>query len=83
MAKAWAESRTARAAGAKIGFIVRILQVVFLAVLALSALSCVVRETRPGGCPGAIWVEGHYGPRGRWHPAHWRCPGRPPVIEIE
>lgn len=82
MAKTWAESRTARARGAKIGF-VRILQAAFVAVVVLSGLSCVVRETRPGGCPGGIWVEGHYGPRGRWHPAHWRCPGRPAVIEIE
>ena len=48
-----------------------------------SVSSCYVRETRPGGCPGGVWVEGHYGPRGRWHPAHWRCPGRPAVIEIE
>ena len=34
----------------------------------------------PGHCPGGFWVEGHYGPRGRWHPGHWRCPG---VIEID
>ena len=34
----------------------------------------------PGHCPGGYWIEGHYGPRGRWHPGHWRCPG---VIEIE
>jgi hypothetical protein len=49
--------------------------------------SCVVREervvARPGPyppCPGGVWIQGHYGPRGRWHPAHWRCPG---VIEVE
>jgi hypothetical protein len=48
--------------------------------------SCVVRErtvARPGGCPGGVWVEGHHGPRGRWHPGHWRCPGVVERIEID
>jgi hypothetical protein len=54
----------------------------------LSVSSCVVREERvarpgPAGCPGGVWIEGHYGPRGRWHPAHWRCPGVVERIEIE
>jgi hypothetical protein len=48
---------------------------------------CVVRErtvaARPGACPGGVWIEGHYGPRGRWHPAHWRCPGVVERIEID
>ena len=55
-----------------------------VAVLAAVAFSgCVVEErtsARPAPCRGAVWVEGHYGPRGAWHPGHWRCPG---VIEIE
>lgn len=46
----------------------------WLAPLALLATGCVVREVRPTRpCPAAVWVEGHYGPRGAWHPAHWRC----------
>jgi hypothetical protein len=50
---------------------------------------CVVREQRvarpgyPHGCAGGVFVEGHYGPRGRWHPGHWRCPGVIERIEIE
>ena len=59
------------------------LLIAVLVALGLSQVSCYVRETRPGGCPGGVWVEGHYGPRGRWHPPHARCPGRPAVIEIE
>lgn len=47
--------------------------------LGLFADGCYVR-TVPGHCPGGVWIEGHYGPRGRWHRGHWRCPG---VIEIE
>jgi hypothetical protein len=48
--------------------------------------SCVVRErtiARPGGCPGGVWTEGHYGRRGHWHPGHWRCPGVVERIEID
>ena len=53
--------------------------------VSLASSGCVVREERvvrpgPPPCPGAIWIEGHRGPRGRWHPAHWRCPG---IIEVE
>ena len=54
-----------------------------VSLLALAQSSCVVRETRRGPCPEAVWIEGHYGPRGRWHPGHWRCPARPEPIEIE
>jgi hypothetical protein len=58
-----------------------------LAVLLCGTLSaCVVREervvARPGPCRGGVWVEGHYGPRGRWHPAHWRCPGVVERVEV-
>lgn len=55
------------------------------ALLATSLSACVVREervARPGYCAGGIWVEGHYGPRGRWHPGHWRCPGVVERVEI-
>jgi hypothetical protein len=50
-----------------------------MAILFGSA-SCVVHEREvvraPGPpCPGGVWVDGHYGPNGAWHPAHWRCPG--------
>jgi hypothetical protein len=51
-------------------------------VLLLTSVGCVVRETRvvgPPPCPGGVWIEGRYGRRGHWHPAHWRCPG---VIEV-
>jgi len=75
-------SRTATAGPRHNAETVKLLLAVLVA-LGLSQLSCYVRETRPGGCPGGVWVEGHYGPRGRWHPAHWRCPGHPAVIEIE
>lgn len=40
---------------------------------------CVVVAPRPP-CPGGVWIEGHYDRMGRWHRAHWRCPG---VIEEE
>ena len=55
---------------------------VALATIGLSG--CVVHEREvvraPPRCPGGVWVEGHYGPRGAWHPGHWRCPG---VVEEE
>ncbi len=51
----------------------------------LFSLGCVVHEharvVRPSGCPGGVWVEGHYGPHGAWHEAHWRCPGVVEVVE--
>jgi hypothetical protein len=55
---------------------------------AVGASGCMVREqryaARPGpACRGGYWVEGHYGPRGRWHPAHWRCPGVVERVEID
>jgi len=53
-------------------------------LVALLLSGCVV-EARPVGppppCVGGRWIEGHYGPYGRWHPGHWRCPGA--VIEVE
>ena len=61
----------------------RILSFGLLAALAIGSLtSCIVRERTvagPGRCPGGVWMEGHYGPAGRWHPGHWRCPG---VVEV-
>jgi hypothetical protein len=57
------------------------------AALTAAGSSCVVREQRvatgPRGCPGGVWIQGHYGPYGRWHPGHWRCPGVYERIEIE
>jgi hypothetical protein len=49
-------------------------------VLSATASSCYVTPVRRERCQGGYWVEGHRGPRGRWHEGHWRCPG---VIEIE
>jgi hypothetical protein len=60
---------------------------VFGAVISIVS-GCVVRErvvARPGppGCPGGVWIEGHRGPRGRFHPGHWRCPGVVERVEID
>ncbi len=50
----------------------------FIAVVVAAGLltGCVVRErvVAAAPCPGAVWVEGHYGPHGHWHPGHWVCP---------
>ena len=51
-----------------------------LASMALTLSGCVVHEREvvrapAPPCAGGVWVEGHYGPQGAWHPAHWRCPG--------
>jgi len=64
---------------------VRLLLILSLCLASLTTGGCVVREepvVRPGPrpCPAGVWIEGHRGPRGRWHPAHWRCPG---VIEVD
>lgn len=64
------------------------LRTLVVAVFAAAALSgCVVEErsyARPvPRCRGAIWVEAHYGPRGAWHPGHWRCPGVVEVVEVD
>jgi len=61
-----------------------------LGVLGLGSASmgCTVRETvvaRPGAAPacrGGVWVRGHYGPRGRYWPGHWRCPGTVERVDI-
>jgi hypothetical protein len=49
------------------------------ALVTIALPGCVVHEREvvraPPHCSGGVWVEGHYGPQGRWHPAHWRCPG--------
>ena len=51
-------------------------------VITVLSSGCVVEERR-GHCPGGYWIEGHYGPRGRWHSGHWRCPGAVEVIEVD
>jgi hypothetical protein len=43
----------------------------------------VVVEHARAPCPGGVWIEGHRGPRGHWHPGHWRCPGVVEVVEVE
>jgi hypothetical protein len=56
-----------------------VLTVLTLAAVAFSG--CVVRApvpvavARPVPCAGGVWVPGHYGPGGFWHPAHWQCAG--------
>jgi hypothetical protein len=70
----------------------RLLKRTFLLVVLTTTVAtiagCVVEERavverprRP--CPAGAWVEGHYGPRGRWHPGHWRCPGVIEVVEVD
>ena len=52
----------------------QLLFVVLAIFAAVLAQGCIVREVRPARpCANAVWVEGHYGPRGAWHPAHWKC----------
>ncbi len=51
-------------------------------LLGILASSCVVHETvvrRAPPCVGGVWIGAHYDRAGRWHVAHWRCPG---VIEV-
>ncbi|MGO8968513.1 MAG: hypothetical protein ACLQDQ_02985 [Myxococcaceae bacterium] len=50
---------------------------VLAATLAFATFGCATQEAvavRPPPCPGAAWVEGHYGPYGHWHAGHWVCP---------
>lgn len=59
-----------------------------LLLVCLGSSACVerevvVREPRARACAGGVWIEGHRGPRGRWHPGHWRCPGIVEVVEVE
>jgi hypothetical protein len=58
-------------------------RLVVLIALGVAPLACVSEErvvVRSGApCVGGVWVEGHYGPRGGWHPGHWRCPA---VVEV-
>ena len=49
-----------------------------LLLLLLTSSGCVVAVTErrpapPERCVDAVWIAGHYGPRGHWHPGHWRC----------
>jgi hypothetical protein len=52
----------------------RVFALVLLTIsLSLVAGGCYTEyEVQPPTCR-AVWVPGHYGPWGRWHPAHWRC----------
>jgi hypothetical protein len=51
----------------------RTLRAIVLAVAAVGASGCYTEYVvRPTHCR-AVWVPGHYGPWGRWHPGHWRC----------
>jgi hypothetical protein len=61
---------------------------VTLVACVVTVAGCVVEERtvverprRP--CPAGEWIGGHYGPRGRWHPGHWRCPGVIEVVEVD
>jgi hypothetical protein len=49
----------------------------------LCLAGCIVRErtvvARPAPCRHAVWVDGHYGVRGYWHPGYCRC-GRRVVV---
>jgi len=56
------------------------------ALFAIALTGCVVEDRgyRPEPrCRGAVWVDGHYGPRGAWHAGHWRCPGVVEVVEVD
>jgi hypothetical protein len=57
--------------------------VLFVFLMASLQAGCLVRERRGTACRGGVFVEGHYGPRGRWHPGHWRCPGQPVIVEVD
>lgn len=65
----------------------RIFTMLALAIAFAGAASgCVVREQRVASrsrCRNAVWIDGHYGPHGRWHPGHWRCEGVIERIEID
>jgi hypothetical protein len=50
-----------------------------------SATGCVVHDRRVASanrCRNGVYIEGHYGPRGHWHPGHWRCPGEVERVDI-
>ncbi len=54
-------------------------------VVALLLSGCVVHErtvVRGPPCPSPVWVEGHYGPYGHWHPGHWKCPEQPVAVVV-
>jgi hypothetical protein len=38
-----------------------------------------VERRPPPPCAGGVWIPGHVGQSGNFHPGHWRCPG---VIEV-
>ena len=67
----------------------RTLTLICLLAVSVGATACVerevvVREARPARpCAGGVSIEAHRGPRGRWHPGHWRCPAVVEVVEVE
>ncbi|HXX66019.1 MAG TPA: hypothetical protein VEK07_02495 [Polyangiaceae bacterium] len=63
--------------------VLRVLLFVGLALFALSGCVVEARPAPPPRCPGGEWIAGHYGPHGRWHPGHWRCPGVVEVVEVD
>jgi hypothetical protein len=57
-----------------------------LLVTTAGSMGCVEREVvveRPRACAGGVWIPRHRGPRGYWHPGHWRCPGVVEVVEVD
>jgi hypothetical protein len=52
----------------------RVIAPLLLALGLAGAAGCYTEEyeLRPATCR-AVWVPGHYGAWGRWHPGHWRC----------
>ncbi len=50
----------------------RALRMSLLLLVALGMSACYRDYVVTPTCR-AVWVPGHYGPWGRWHPAHWRC----------
>lgn len=63
--------------------VLKVLLPISIALFALSGCVVEARPGPPGRCPGGYWVAGHYGPHGRWHPGHWRCPGVVEVVEVD
>jgi hypothetical protein len=50
------------------------------ALLVAGTSACFVRTERTvvatpstPTCSGAVWVDAHYDPHGRWVPGSWRC----------
>jgi hypothetical protein len=59
-----------------------VLALILVAMFAGCTSERVVVRSGPA-CVGGVWIAGHYGPHGYWHPAHWRCPGVVEVVEVD